>query len=548
MLPRAASRVDRLAPAGPALEELLIDSLLLLPLDERPINVHFPRLLAAMLGWALESPTEYLGSRKRGADRAAIATWLQEKGAPSPAGGGPVGAIIAIDTLAWGGLIPSRQSGNDLDAALEHLQSLRHLKRSNPNLPVMAYSSIQRVSRENDDGEEPAYYRLHGRNIFRRSQLEHRAAAGALEAGEAEELEALRRTVPADVWNDQVAIRERTMAINLAALDLVADGVVDVLVLNQDDTAVWGLNIMNRRRLEAEVRRRRLGDRVLVYPGADEVAQVLLARLAAQVRGKRTTVGTLFSSRLGPTVQTAYEDRPLSDLITVHLRAAGAVREPGNERPDWWLAVNSPSGAQGQGGVQYSLEHGDQVLSAEERRWLEAAEAPVNGADRSVEAFRDRIQLLLGRAERVSVADVAHVNGADDELMRLLASAGALAHLVGYGGWNTAGNSLGSAVALGCLAALGADEGALQTAVAARYVDDWLYQARVRSRLLLDPELRPLGLGGFVPELALKAVEARARAWLEQELAEFGLPYSVSHLSLPWQRVFEIDYRLERAS
>jgi len=425
---------------------------------------------------------------------------------------------------------------------------LRYVKAKRPGLPILAYSSIQRVSRDNDDGEEPGYYRQYGKLIFRRSQLEHRAAANALVEGEDSELNALRGQIPTEVWQDQLAVRERTFAVNRAALDLVADGVIDVLVLNQDDTAVWGLNVMNRLRLETEVRRRGLSDRVLVYPGADEVAQVLLARLASLVKDRRTTVGTLFSSRGGAGVQTAYEDRPLGDLITVHLRAAGAVREPGAARPDWWLAVNSPSTQQGQGGVQYVLEHGTTMLSAEERTWLEDLEASVRGVDRSLEAFRDGIQRLLESGSPLSVADVAHVNGADDELMCLFANSGLLPSLAGYGGWNTAGNSLGSAVALGCLAALGADPEKLALAVAARFVDDWLYQARVRSRLLLQPALKPLGLGGFVPEGDLAAVEAQALEWVNEELRSFDLPYALTSVSFPWKRVFEIDYTLERTA
>ena len=517
-----------------------IDTLLLVPLDERPINAVFPRLLAAALGWHLDTPGASLGSRKVPADCSAVAEWLW-----ASAGQGAAGAVVALDTLAWGGLIPSRQSGTDLEAALAHLDVLRRVRSQHPRLPLLAFSSIQRVSRDDDDAEEPDYYRQHGRAIFRRSVLEHRSQVTTLAADEAAELTALRGSLPESVWADQLAIRERTAAVNLAALDLVAEGVIDTLVLNQDDTAVWGLNVLHRQRLEREVRVRGLGDRVLIYPGADEVAQVLMARLTSMFRGRRPTVGTLFSSRGGADVQTAYEDRPLGDLVTVHLRAAGAVRAPAAGAADWWLALNSPSRAQGQGGVQYALAHGADVIGADERAWLEASEEPVRGLDRSLESFRDAVGVLLREGARVSVADVAHVNGADDELLRGLATDGALGSLSGFGGWNTAGNSLGSAVALGCAAALGADTRALALAVAARLVDDWLYQARVRSRLLLQPGLRPLGLGGFVPADDLRRVEEQARGWLNDELNSFGLAYRVGRLALPWQRVFEIDYDLE---
>lgn len=495
------------------------------------------------MGWSVNAPYGVMGSRKAPANTAAIAEWLSAATQQSW-----VGAVIAIDTLVWGGLIPSRQSGTDLGHALAQLQLLRQLRAAQPTLPILAYSSIQRVSRDNDDAEEPTYYRAYGQSIFRRSQLEHRQAAGALESEEGSELAALRESIPEDVWQDQLDIRQRTAAVNLAALDLVEDGVIDVLVLNQDDTTVWGMNVMNRQRLEAEVHARNLRQRVLVYPGADEVAQVLLARLAGLVHGRRTLASTLFSSRGGPDVQTAYEDRPLGDLISVHLRAAGAVTAPPSLQPHWWLAVNSPSRSQGQGGSQYALRHGSDAISNEERMWLARSEQPVTGLDRSLETFRDSLEVLLAQGALVSLADVAHVNGADDDLMCLLTESGVTQELCGYGGWNTAGNALGSAVALGCMAALGADPTALRQAVAARLVDDWLYQARVRARLLLRPDLKPLGLGGFVADHQLASVQEQARTWVNDELERFDLPYQVTSLEYPWKRVFEISYNLEPAA
>lgn len=494
------------------------------------------------MGWELSSPTDLLGSRKRPADTAGIEEWLLS--APSAAA---VGAVLALDTLAWGGLIPSRQSGTDLATALRRLDALRRLKAERPELTLLAYSSIQRVSRDDDDAEEPDYYRQHGRAIFRRSVLEHRRLALTPTTDEAAELEELRRRVPASVWADQLAIRERTAAVNLAALELVKDGVIDALVLNQDDTVEWGLNVMHRERLEREVRRGRLEDRVLVYPGADEVGQVLLARLAVAAAGRPPRVSAFYSSRRGADVRTAYEDRPLGDLVTVHLRAAGAIQAPPGGAVDLWLAVNSPSKAQGQGGVNHALAHAAAhpgALTGEELAALERAEAPVDGLDRSLPAFRATLRAALEDGARVTLADVAHVNGADDVLMTGLAGDGVLGRLSGYGGWNTAGNSLGSAVALGCLAAVGADPAGLRLAVAARLVDDWLYQARTRTRLLLEPELEPLGLGGFLTEAQEAPVAERARTSVNAELQAFGLPYHLARLAFPWRRVFEIDYDL----
>ncbi|HEX7004575.1 MAG TPA: DUF4127 family protein [Trueperaceae bacterium] len=521
--------------------------MLLLPLDERPINSHYPRYLAEAFGWKLLSPNSLLGQRKKPADTKAIAEWLRAHV------GKAVGAVLSLDTLAWGGLIPSRQSGNDLTEALDRLDVLRELKARHPELVLLAFSSIQRVSRENDNGEEPDYYCEHGRAIFDRSRLEHRYISGVLTADEASELARLRSEIPEAVWQDQLTIRDRTMKVNLGALDLVSQGVVDTLVLNQDDTTVWGLNVLTRLRLEREVATRGLGDQVLIYPGADEVAQVLMARLASRVSGRTLHASTIYSSRRGADVQTAYEDRPLGDLVTVHLRAAGAVAiPPGSVEPDFWLALNSPSRAQGQGGSSYALKladsPGSSTIESAERAALEESEATVNGLDRSLEAFRDTLAVMVDHDRHVTLADVAHVNGADDVLMTGLAADNLLSRLGGYGGWNTAGNSLGSAVALGCMAALVGDSSGLELAVAARLIDDWLYQSRVRTRLLLMPDLKPLGLGGFIPEGNVPLPAERAKSLLNEELREFSLPYRVSRLAFPWRRLFEIDFDVESVS
>jgi hypothetical protein len=349
------------------------------------------------------------------------------------------------------------------------------------------------------------------------------------------------------VWDDVLAIRSRTHAVNLAAIDLVERGVIDTLILNQDDTTTWGLNVAERARLEAETARRRLDRRVLVYPGADEVTQALIARLACQVHGKRPLVAPFFASRSGAAVETSYEDRPLGDLVAMHLRAAGAVLAPPGLEPDWWLAVNSPSRAQGRGGAALSLTlDGHGLLSAGQREAIEASEAEVQGLDRSIAGFVDTIQALLSRGRLVSVADVAHSNGADDELMTELEGGGCLEGLAGYGGWNTAGNALGSAVALGSIAWLGGNEAALRTAVTARYLDDWLYQARVRTRLILEPDFHEYGYGKFLPPGQLSRATGLAESWLNQELEDSNLPYAVKNLQLPWQRLFEIGYRLVR--
>jgi len=69
----------------------------------------------------------------------------------------------------------------------------------------------------------------------------------------------------------------------------------------------------------------------------------------------------------------------------------------------------------------------------------------------AAEATARLVADLLEAGRRVAVADCAHPNGADPALVRALqvVVGGEWERLSGYAGWNTAGNTIGTAVAHG---------------------------------------------------------------------------------------------------
>ena len=65
----------------------------------------------------------------------------------------------------------------------------------------------------------------------------------------------------------------------------------------------------------------------------------------------------------------------------------------------------------------------------------------------------DEIQAAPGEAgQTVIVADVAYPNGADPLLIELLLNSVDITRLAAYGAWNTAGNTIGTALAQACAA------------------------------------------------------------------------------------------------
>src|SRR5438034_6068224 len=153
--------------------------LALLPLDDRPVNYDHPWWLGRAAGIDVIRPVrEWLGSPFRAADSAQLSGWLDEEGRAADA------VVIAIDTLAYGGLIPSRQSHTHLDDVLRSLEPLRVLRAARPDLLIYAFSILMRISRSDSAEEEKAYWADHGQSLFRLSYLDDKAEVG--DASEAE--------------------------------------------------------------------------------------------------------------------------------------------------------------------------------------------------------------------------------------------------------------------------------------------------------------------------------------------------------------------------
>lgn len=473
-------------------------NILLIPPDVRPQTLDHPVQLARMAGAEVRvPPPQALPRLNEPGDTALLRSWLLDE-AP-----GADALIVCLETLTLGGMIPARRVSDPLDAVLDRLGALEEARRLNPRLRILAFGVIVRVAHDNDPLEEKPYYGEWGRELRAYSTAFDRHARH----GEAERpaLEAARAAVPAAVLSDWVSTRERNRTLHLEALNLVQNGLIEHLCLTLDDTTPYGLAAHDRRLLEARTDELGVWPRVDIYPGADEVPVTLLARL---LRGGTPRVYVRYSGTLGGAAGLLYEDRPAGELVQAHLRAAGCVLADGRADADFILAVNTPGERQANVQPDYGA---------------------VDTTARHLPAFVDFVRDALERGERVSLADIAYPNGAERRLWRLLHDL-PLARLAGYAGWNTAGNSLGSAIAMGALPVR--DERARVEALFSRLVDDALYQAEVRAQVrarLHEPS--PFDLGEQLP---------RANGWV----ADLMLP----QMRVLWERQFSgLGYRLELA-
>jgi len=397
-------------------------------------------------------PLEILNKLNEPGDIEAIAHWLRKESISTDV------AIVTLETLCLGGMIPARRVSDSLEEVLKRLEVLREVKQFNPNLRILAYGVIVRVAHDDDPLEEKPYYGKWGAELRRVSEWIDRVERGA----DPMELDRARLAVPREVLDDWLATRERNQTLHKAALDLLEQGVLEHLCLTLDDTTPYGLAARDRRRLEARVDELGLWSEADIYPGADEVAAVLLARALVNNSGRRPRVFVRYPSTLAEQAVMLYEDRPLGELVKAQLRAAGCVPASGPEEADLILAVNAPAAKQAHRQPDFEV---------------------VDTASRNLPEFIDRIVGDTVNGRMVVVADVAYANGADNRFIQLLLKAANPATLAGYAAWNTAGNAIGSAVAAGVCALYGDDPIAQAQANFSRLVDDWLYQARVRAEV-----------------------------------------------------------------
>jgi hypothetical protein len=163
------------------------------------------------------------------------------------------------------------------------------------------------------------------------------------------------------------------------------------------------------------------------------------------------------------------------------------------------------------------------------------------------------VQGLIDRDLPVAVADVARANGADLALMEELNIMGLLPGLAGYAGWNTAGNSIGTALAQGSIYAGLLELGLLdekqqqlhERCLLTRYVDDWGYQAVVRAELMKIHDLTTTTpLDPALEQQLAKEAGRMLKGFAAQNLEpSFGKVVPVEGVTFPWLRLFEVEFK-----
>jgi hypothetical protein len=473
----------------------------LIPLDSRPVCYDMPRRLAAMAGLELSMPSPtLLGQMKTPANFKTLARWVKNHLFEND----PL--IVALDTIAYGGLIPSRVNEDSLDTLKARVDALFTQIKADA---CYGFSSILRIPNYDFDEEEPVYWNQYGKQLYAYSTAMHETGQPPREM-----------KIPQPVLQDFLARREKNFVLNRHYLSYLAQGQLDYLTYCQDDTGPFGLNVQEAEQLTADIKKRALGEQAHIQTGADEVAACMLARWMVLQHEKPVSIYPFYSSETGRKLVAKFDGLPIERVVEKAVKACGAVLAKKAADADLWLVVHTP----------------------EERQGDHCSREKAKTNPEQVEEVLNVLARALSLGKPLAIADVAYANGGDPKLMdKLITGFEDLTGLYGYAGWNTPGNTIGTSVAMGLIRLMAEanrsfDPEAFCKLMLIRLADDWLYQADVRHTV--RSSMNGSALRGVPDEKLLNVLMADGLFLLKSRL---GLENQAVHCRYPCQRTFEVE-------
>ena len=379
---------------------------LLIPLDSRPPCGRFVQDAARIAGVEVVlPPAELLDEYFRPGDTAAIQAWTMDHLSEFDA------AILSVDQLLHGGLLASRQARKTTDDENALLEFLRKLRAAHQNIPLFAFSILPRMTPPDGlcDWEEQKrlmkYSRLRGR-ISRETRPKNEDLAA---------LEELRASISPEILAQYEKLFANYAAFGTRLIALAENGTIDRLVIGQDDSEPYSIPNLTLHRFSELLTAKNIGEnRVFLTQGADELALSILAAVEAEREGFSPRVSLLYNDASTPARVLPYMGATLENNAREKIRFTRGTIAPSPGVSDFslYLSANNET-------TKYN-------------RRTAAAE----------------INTLINENRAVALVDLSEHLCLDETLLPDLIEAEVPIHgLAAYAGWNTASNSIGTAVA-----------------------------------------------------------------------------------------------------
>lgn len=478
--------------------------IVLLPLDERPCNSLFPKELPLSHDIVLVlPPLELLSKMKKTCDIAKLHEWLINECKDADY------ALIALDTLLYGGIVPSRLHHETLETLQKRSEVLHVLKQNNPKIKIFVNELIMRTPCYSNSIEEPDYFDVCGRELWEYGYYLDKSLQNLLTNAEQEKMDALYESLPKDHLKDLMDRREINKQATLNNLKYILEGVIDYFIIPQDDCAPFGFTSIDRRAIRKFLVENQLANKVLMYPGADEAGLVLISKTLNDYYKKMPKVYIKYSYEDSKNFIPEFEDRPVDISLSEHLIIAGAERTYDYDSADMVLAVNVP-----------------------------------NKEDKLLD-FVNFLVISKNDNKVVGLSDVSYCNRGDLALFEKLYEKDMLGTIDAYAGWNTSSNSTGTVIANMMAYFYSKDDEKKNLSLVSRYIEDVFYMGEVRN-----------SVAELVKEAGVEEFTTDNLEWGKKELMTFvtsrfedlskkyelNKVYNAHEIKVyfPWNRIFEI--------
>ena len=484
----------------------------LIPLDNRPVSYTLPQQIAS-LNKSIEffvPPRDFLGGLIDYSQIDKILEWLdntlkQEK----------IDYIAAsLDTIAYGGLIPSRRLNNSAVEIIKNLNNFRNIiDRHKTEAKIYGFSSIMRISDSYVNEEEKEYWDKFGKELFKYSYLKHKIDAQNNDLDK-NEFNELKNKIPPEILDDYLKTRERNFSINRFYFSWVKENFLDFLVFSKDDTGQFGINVQEAEALDSEIQDRKFFGKAITLTGADEIPSDLVSKALVDSSKQTIKIFPVFSTKNGKNIISRYEDKTIFESASGQIKLCGGEIADSEENADMILLVHTPENIQN--------DHCLKIYAEPENK----------------EAVKFCTDLIKNTQKPLIIGDIACANGGDNLLvMKLLEQASIINKIYGYAGWNTTGNTLGSVISIGISRFIAEktenfELNNFKKTLLVRLADDWAYQTIVRQKIR--------AFTNFADKKTLKDELVPLVLNLTKKI-DYNLNLSDFNLDFPWNRTFEVE-------
>lgn len=504
-------------------------SVLLVPLDSRPVCSSLPQKLGQLAGLnVILPPKAYLDNYKTPANKEKILQWLQINKKYYPY------SIISADMLLHGSLLEARQRIATPAEETALLGKLATLTKSQDEKPVTIFSVIPRLL-VSDELLPDRWYAYQLLRYSEYSDLVRITGSFAL----TQKMRQTEKKIPPEVLQKYISQYQQSDRFNLGLLALAKKTPNTKLTFGQDDASPFGLPHASAQKIKAAIYSKKLQNKAQLTYGADEIVALLIARCFLQQADWQPKIYLAYASTQTEQSVMPYMATTTANALANQLALLGAQQVAAPENADIVCYINcgtdkNPPGKNQAQEVQKLLEAGYKVAIID-----------------SSEDYEPQ-QLLLPQLLKYNVP---------------------INRLAAYAGWNTFSNSSGTALAQAVIFAArlrqlqqaGADSKEIIALYAQnlnftleRILEDYYYQKTIH------PALRQQLIAfGNDPTKLDETEKQAAQSYIQSKLAlnaftllhtnlgrtpfysDGGKEYYLKSLavssSLPWNRVFEVD-------